>query len=508
MGTTSDTPEHLTRRRLLVGAGATGALVVAGGLAACTRDSSTSDDRLAPGSAETGPAFAEPPALASENGRLAVDLRAAAATVPYAGADRWVLAYNGSTPGPTLRLRPGDELTITLENGLDEPTNLHTHGLHVSPEGDSDNVFVMVEPGETHTYRYQIPADHPSGTFWYHPHHHGRVAAQVFGGLAGAIVIEDAIDELPELAAATSRILVLADPDIGDSSAVLGGSGMDVMLGREGNAIVINGQGHPRLQARTGTLEHWRLVNSSPSRYYALALDGLEMHLVASDAGRLDRPHPIDELVLVPGERAEVVIRLDGPGRHGLATRTVDRGGMGMGGMGGGMGNGPGANSTSTEIATLEIVGDSTGSPELPAALADPGPPTDSAVTQTRTVTLAMQMGMGPGGGDGRFTIDGRSFDPDRIDITSQLDTTEDWIIRNTSPMDHPFHLHVWPFQVIDTSNGAEPPKGWKDTVNVPAGQTVTIRIPFRDFAGTTVYHCHILDHEDLGMMGTIDTQP
>jgi len=494
--------ERLTRRHLLIGIGATGALVATGGLAACTRNPSTLGSQPTPGSGATGPDFGEPPVLASENGRLDVDLRAAAATVPYAGAARWALAYNGSTPGPTLRVRPGDEITITLENGLDAPTNLHTHGLHVSPEGDSDNVFVMIEPGDTHTYRYQIPADHPSGTFWYHPHHHGQVANQVFGGLAGAIVIEDAIDELPELAAATSRILVLADPNIGDSPAVLGGSMMDAMFGREGNAIVINGQPHPRLQATTGTLEHWRLVNTSPSRYYALRVDGLQMHLVASDAGRLDRPHPIDGLVLVPGERTEVLIAVDEPGTHRFVTRTVGRGGMGM------MGDGRGANHATTEIATVEVTGDSTASPELPTAIADVQTPADRDVTRTRTVTLAMGMGMGMGGGDGQFTIDGHTFDPDRIDITSRLDTTEDWIIRNTSTMDHPFHLHVWPFQVIETSNGSESPRGWKDTVNVPAGQTVTIRIPFRDFAGKTVYHCHILDHEDLGMMGVIDTQP
>ena len=503
-------PAYLTRRQVLVGIGATGALVTVSGLAACTRNPSTPGGQPAPGSATFSPEFAQPDVLASENGRLEVNLRAAAATVPYGGASRWALTYNGSTPGPTLRVRPGDELTIVLENGLDAPTNLHTHGLHVSPEGDSDNVFVMVEPGDTHTYRYQIPADHPSGTFWYHPHHHGQVANQVFGGLAGAIIIEDAIDQLPALAAASTRVLVLADPNIGDSAAVLGGSMMDAMFGREGNAIVINGQNRPRLQAGTGTLEHWRLINASPSRYYALSVDGLQMHLVASDAGRLDRPHAVDEVVLVPGERAEVLIALDDAGTHRLVTRTVDRGGMGMMGGGGGMGNGRGGFGATTEIATLEISGDPATSPELPDHLADVAIPPDSDVTDTRTVTLAMGMGMGMGmgGGDGQFTIDGRSFDPNRVDISASLDTTEDWTIRNTSPMDHPFHLHVWPFQVIDTSDGTEPPDGWKDTVNVPAGQSVTIRIPFRGFAGKTVYHCHILDHEDLGMMGIIDTQP
>ena len=119
-----------------------------------------------------------------------------------------------------------------------------------------------------------------------------------------------------------------------------------------------------------------------------------------------------------------------------------------------------------------------------------------------------MTMGMGGSGGDGQFRIDGRSFDAGRVDITTALGTTEDWVIHNTSTMDHPFHLHVWPFRVVERSDGAALPSGWKDTVNVPAGQTVRLRIPFHDIPGRTVYHCHILDHEDLGMMGVIETRP
>ncbi len=501
-------PSEVTRRQLLAGLGAGGALVATGGLAACTRILTPPGSHPAANGSGPPGAFAQPVELASRDGRLDVTLVAAAATVPYAGGTRWALTYNGTTPGPTLRVRPGDVVTVTLENRLDTTTNLHTHGLHVSPEGDSDNVFVMVEPGQTHTYRYQIPTDHPSGTFWYHPHHHGQVAPQVFGGLAGAIIVEDAIDQLPELAAATSRLLVLSDPNIGDTAAVLNGGMMAQMTGREGTAILLNGVPQPRIAARAGTLEHWRIVNASPSRYYALRLDGQQLHLIASDGGRLDTPHLIDELVLVPGERAELLVPVTA-GTHQLTTRTVDRGGMGMGGMGGGMGRGrTGANASgaTTVIATLDVTGASTTSAALPAVLRDLADPTEGSVTRTRTVTLSMGMGMGMGG-DGQFLIDGHTFDPNRVDITTQLGSTEDWVIRNTSPMDHPFHLHVWPFRVIERSDGSALPSGWKDTVNVPAGQSVRLRIPFRDIPGKAVYHCHILDHEDLGMMGIIDTR-
>ena len=507
----------LSRRRVLTGLGVGGALVAVGGLAACTRDltagsgsGSTSEPGVTPST------FTSPVERTSEAGRLDVTLVAASAMVTHGSGTRWALTYNGATPGPTLRVRPGDVLTVTLDNRLDAPTNLHTHGLHVSPEGDSDNVFVMVDPGQRHTYRYRIPDDHPSGTFWYHPHHHGQVDRHVFGGLAGVIIVEDEIDRLPALAAATSRVLVLADPNVGDSAAVLDVTMMQRMNGREGSAILVNGLAQPRLEARAGDVEHWRFVNASPSRYYALRLEGQQLQLIASDGGRLDAPHAIDELLLVPGERAEVLVPVTA-GTHALTSRTVARGGMGpsgqgggMGGMGGGMGRGGAAAGTggSTVLATLAVGdGPATPAPELPTTLRSLHEPSEADVSRTRDVTLSMNMGMGGSGGDGQFLIDGRTFAADRVDITTRVGTTEDWVVRNTSTMDHPFHLHVWPFRVVARSDGAALPLGWKDTVNVPAGSSVRLRIPFRDIPGKAVYHCHILDHEDLGMMGIIDTQ-
>ena len=164
---------------------------------------------------------------------------------------------------------------------------------------------------------------------------------------------------------------------------------------------------------------------------------------------------------------------------------------------------------TTTVIATLEAAAETGGAPDLPVVLRALEEPDPASVTRTRDVVLSMTMGMGMGGagGDGQFLIDGRSFDADRVDIAIQIGTTEDWVVRNTSSMDHPFHLHVWPFRVVERSDGAALPPGWKDTVNVPAGQSVRLRIPFRDIPGKAVYHCHILDHEDLGMMGIIDAR-
>jgi len=491
----------LSRRTLLRVAG-TGAVVVGvAGVSACVppRGSNESGAHAVPGGT-TGSAFAQPPELRSSGGRLDLTLVASARMVPWGDGTRFALTYNGTVPGPTLRVRPGDVIMLTLRNGLDTATNLHTHGLHVSPEGTSDNVFVMVEPGQAFTYAYRLPADHPSGTFWYHPHHHGQVASQLSGGLAGVIVVEDDLDQLPELAATAERVLVLSDPAIGDSASVLSVPMSEQMQGREGDVVLVNGLLQPRIATTTGRVERWRLVNASASRYYRLRVADHQLHVIAGEHGRLGQAVVVDDLLLVPGQRAEVLVAPTRAGNYVLSTASVDRGSMGMGGGMGGGGGGMSATSGAADLLTLDVSGDTTAAPALPTHLRTvTTPPRTDA---TRAMTLgAMAMGQG------QFVIDGKAFEPGRIDSMARLGTTEEWTIRNDSMMDHPFHLHVWPFQVVGRSGGQALDPGWKDTVNVPAGQSVTIKVTFADFAGTTVYHCHILDHEDLGMMGTIDVQ-
>lgn len=495
----------LSRRRLFVAAG-TGAALVA--LNACG-DSGDGSSAMAPG----GAPFAQPMVLTSENGRLELTLRAEPTHVPFGDGNRFAYTYNGTTPGPTLRVRPGDTLVITLENGLDEPTNLHTHGLHVSPGGDSDNVFVQVDPGRSHTYTYVLPTDHRSSLCWYHPHHHGMVAPQLSGGLFGAIVVEDDIDRLPALTAASERLLVLSDPVIGDSSSVLDVSNMAVMRGREGDAALVNGLAAPTIPAVAGTLEHWRILNASASRFYRLALDGHRLDVIGTDGGRLAAPEQVDEILLAPGERTEFLITPTRSGSFALRTRGYDRGSPGMGG--GMMGGGGSTSSADEQVLAIMVVTGSAPPATVPSTLAASTDLDAGTTGSQRRIELAMGMGgsnggMGGGMGGGgmmAFTINGASFDPGTVNTDVRSGDTEDWVITNTSAMDHPFHLHAWPFRVVDRTAGPEDLPGWKDTVNVPAGATVTIRVPFTDITGRTVYHCHILDHEDQGMMGVIEVR-
>jgi FtsP/CotA-like multicopper oxidase with cupredoxin domain len=443
----------------------------------------------------------EPPTLASRAGILEVALTAGPGVV-IAGRRTRALGYNGSTPGPTLRVAPGDVLRLTLANELDQTTNLHTHGLHVSPERNGDNVFRMVETGERATYEYVVPADHPTGTFWYHPHHHGTVADQVFGGLFGALVVAAPAES--EAAALRERVLVLSDTTLTSDGTVAAVSARDVMAGREGELLLVNGQLRPRIDCTEGVPERWRVVNACTSRFVELRLDEHHWGLTGYDGHALAAPEARSTVVLAPGNRADLVVEPTRSGVFTLRTLAHDRGGMGM--MNG---SGPRGASAPTTLATVSVAGPA---PDQVPGRSPPAPTggiTDLrglAVDGRRRITFTMGMGMG---GGMTFGFDGRGFDPLRLDQQVALGALEEWTLANSSPMDHPFHLHVWPMQVVDapdTSPSGQP--DWRDVVIVPARGQVTVRIRFDDFGGRTVYHCHVLDHEDLGMMGTIDVRP
>ena len=352
--------------------------------------------------------WAQPVTMSSRDALLTVTLEAKPAMVPFAGGQRWALTYNGTTPGPTLRVRPGDRLRVTLRNGLDQPTNLHVHGLHVSPSGGSDNVFVMVDPGGEHVYEYQIPDDHPSGTFWYHPHHHGTVAEQVAAGMAGVIVIDDELDALPMIAGTSERVVVLSDPRIGADASVLAWSSMGMMQGRVVMGVLVNGTRNPTITAATGTIERWRFLNASASRYYPLRLDGLRWWLIGSDGGRLAGAIDATGLTLAPGERAEVLVAIDTAATTPLTTDAWQTTFGGMGGMGGRTGQGSGG--TETVLTVVVGTGPATSATPVAGRLNPFGSLADAHVDATREFAFAIG-GMMSGNGMS-FTINGHSFGP------------------------------------------------------------------------------------------------
>lgn len=427
--------------------------------------------------------------LASRGGAADLELVARATPGRLPGGPATVLTYNGRSPGPLLEVNAGDQVRLLLRNDLQEPTNLHFHGLHIRPTGSGDNVFLTVPPGGSTTYAFKVAADHPAGLFYLHPHHHGHSADQVFGGLGGALVVRGDLDRIPEVAAASETVLVLKDFASAAATGEAGmGMGMERMLGREGPLLTVNGELNPGLAIPSGGLLRLRLLNASNARIYRLALEGHRLVRIATDGGAIATPEPLDELLLAPGERADVLVQGNQtPGSYRLLNLPYQRSGhMGMGQV---------ADAPQT-LATLNYAG-SVATLPLPKtlipvpALPQPG--------RTRRFSLAHAMGMGMG-----FVINGQPFDPDRIDTRVSLGSTEDWLIVNDDVMDHPFHLHINPFQVISRDRRPEVQRRWKDTVLVKAGEEVRIRVTFRDFIGRTVYHCHNLDHEDLGLMGVL----
>jgi len=496
----------LSRRTTLI-LGGTGFLAAATGAAGLVWDQSTGTGFQG----STGQDLSEPEALHSADGHLQVKLSAAPGRVPVAGRDADVSSYNGSLPGPTLFLQAGDRVNVALENRLAAATNLHVHGLHVSPQGNSDNVLVSVDPGTSFNYEYRLPPDHPPGVYWYHPHHHGNVADQIFGGLYGAIIVQD-----PQpVPVSRERVLVISDISLTGGGSIAAVSAMEKMMGREGNLVLVNGQLNPALAARPGERERWRIINACTSRYLKLRLDGQSLQLLGLDSGRYQKPRDVEEVLLAPGNRADLLVTA-AEGAAVLRTLPVDRGSMGamMGGSNSGGQSRPGPDGTA--LATFTVTGVPAAAPgPVPAQL----PPRDlrtAAVTAHRELVFAMGMGSsgqvpGMGGGTGSgmmsFTINGRPFDPARVDTTVPAGAVEEWTLRNTSPMDHPVHLHVWPMQIIEQAGRPVDTPVWQDVVNVPARSSVRVRIAFDDFTGKTVYHCHILDHEDSGMMGLIEAR-
>jgi FtsP/CotA-like multicopper oxidase with cupredoxin domain len=450
------------------------------------------------------PARGGPAVFRSSDSRLNVDLQVADTDALLGGRRVRLFTFNGQVPGPLFEARPGDEVTIGLDNALGEATNLHFHGLHIPPTGAADNIFLHVNAGESFTYRFTLPSNHPAGLFWIHPHLHGSVARQVSRGLAAPFVIRGEIDALPEVAAADEHILVLQDFELDQRGSVIEPSMPDLMHGREGSIVTVGGAINPVIPIRQNGLLRLRLVNASSSRFYRLRLEEHPLHLIGVDGGALGSVRTLDEILFVPGERVDILIEGNRTkGSFRLLNLPYDRGAMetmggGMGGMMGGRST-PAAGAVQT-LATIEYRGSAERKWTVPERLGSAPVVLPVSLLPPRAFQLGQGMMMGRGM---NFTVNGREFDANRIDSAPRLGTVEEWVYDNATPMDHPMHLHTNPFQIV--GEDGVPEASWRDVVLVKAGQRARFRVQFDDFAGKTVQHCHILDHEDLGMMATVE---
>jgi bilirubin oxidase len=400
-----------------------------------------------------------------------------------------VFAYNGRVPGPTLEFKEGDRVVVHFRNELAEPSTIHWHGLHIPASADG-SPFHPVAPGTQHDYVFTIPTG-SAGTYWYHPHPHHRTGHQVAKGLYGAIIVRADDDPLP--ASLPERLLVLSDNRFLEDGSIdvrdpLTPSGrVDAENGREGDVVFVNGEVRPTLSIRSGEVQRWRIVNASAARIYRLSLRGHRFLHVGSDGGLFEHPVDTSEVVLAVGERVELLVR--GSGSRGdrtvLEALPYDR-------------YIPQTRPTNwREPRDLLVLQYTDASPVAPVAIPSrlrPVPALDTArVTAKRLMVLTQHL------------INGQSMDLARVDERARLGATEIWEIENLVGMDHPFHLHGFQFQVLDRNGVPEPFRSWKDVVNVPKHQTVRFIVRYDDHPGKWMYHCHILDHEDHGMMGVLE---
>jgi blue copper oxidase len=424
------------------------------------------------------------------------------------------LGINGDYLGPTMRCRAGQNVTMRVTNTLGFASTLHWHGMHVPASADG-GPHQVISPNAVWSPSFQIRQK--AGLFWYHSHLMHRTGAQVNAGLAGLILVEDeesAALDLPHDYGVDDIPLVIQDRRFRDDGGFDYLTAMpDMMMGFKGDVILVNGTVSPQLTLRRQRTR-LRLLNGSNSRIYNIARsDGRSVVQIATGGSLLERAVERRSVRLGPGERADILIDAMPDTSLDLISLPDDPGGRGPG-MIGMMGRA--GNDERFTVLTLQAGKLETSKTQLPGRLIEV-PSWDATKAQrTRRFVLGMGMmgGMGMGGGMGRMgggmmgmTINGRSMDMERIDERVPLGATEIWSISNATPLSHPFHIHDIQFRVLDRDGVPALPheRGLKDTVMVDPGETVRVITRFEDFADPNhpyMYHCHILEHEDAGMMG------
>ena len=432
----------------------------------------------------------------------------------------------------------GDKVRIRFVNNIakadlnidgPQPSNVHTHGMAISPQQPADNAYIGVDSGATGTaspdhpmphhkhqyeqphafpdgsgltapniyeFRWTVPKDHAQGLHWYHPHAHGLVEHQVLSGMSGLLVIDGFITEhYPELDDLGVRRLILKD-------IVLPGA-------KDGDAKTktINGVAGGVVRMRPGEHQIWEVGNVGADAFFDLAVDGHAFTMLGHDGNILIEPAPADHAYLPVGARSTMALRAGKPGRYAIRSRAVDTGPAGDPNPG-------------VQLATLIVEGDALDQDSVAARLKRPADnratiqPTVEAVralpvTRRRTITFSENSA------GTSFFINWRQFDANRDDVSVKVGDVEEWTILNTTGELHVFHIHQLDFLVLSINDADPDARGLRDTIDMPfarAGKPgkVVIKIPFTnpEIVGRFPFHCHILEHEDAGMMATVRVIP
>lgn len=422
-----------------------------------------------------------PPVLAPQrraNGRdyyVTTMRKAGVEILPGKRTTAWT--FDGRFPGPTIKARRGREVVVRRINRLEVPTTTHLHGGRVAASSDG-HATDLIHPGDRKDYIY--PNEQEAATLWYHDHTHHHTSRNNYMGLSGLYIIED--DSEDELNLPRGRYdipLVLQDRSFKADGSFRFRDHHDSVVG---DVYLVNGRPTPYLKV-SNRKYRFRILNASNSRGYELSLDsGLPLVQIASDGGLLTAPYAAASIPLWPAERVEVVIDFStypvgsqvvlqdkADGSDPLGARPVMR----------------------FDVATQESDPSS-----LPAVL--------RPIERLTAGSIEREFNLSQDANTQRWEINGKPFDPSRIDVKPRLGNTETWTFRNRSGTTHPMHIHLVRFQILERSNMQLTPAdlGWKDTVRVDPSATVRVAMTFEGFAGRYAFHCHNLAHEDHSMMG------
>ncbi|MEV0295349.1 multicopper oxidase domain-containing protein [Nocardia sp. NPDC050710] len=395
--------------------------------------------------------------------------------------------FNGDYLGPTLRARRGERVEVRIRNGLPEDSTVHWHGMHL-PAAMDGGPHQMVRAGGEWTPHWTV--NQPAATLWYHPHPHGATESHVRRGLAGMFLLDDAIAEslsLPSNYGVDDLPVIVQDVKF-NGTALDSSHRIFRNAGFLGDQTMVNGTLAPYREVGD-ELVRLRMLNASTARIYNFGFaDDRSFALIGSDGGLMPRPITMNRLQLSPGERAEIVVRMQPGERTVLRSNELDAGlDFWNQRFSGG--------DDSFDLLELRAATTLRPSPALPAALAAPSTPDGSDSVQERRFELNLA------------GINKQPMAMDRIDLTVTRGSAETWVVQNADGMPHNFHVHDVQFRVLTVNDAPPPPElsGPKDTVFVPPNTTVRLAMRFdgpADPNSPYMYHCHLLWHEDQGMMG------
>jgi suppressor of ftsI len=438
----------------------------------------------------TGQPFRNPAVIASKNGVLAATLTVEPAILEVGGEEVLFPAlYNGQYTAPLLRTKPGDQVRLLLNNFAIDPTNLHYHGFNVTPRVGGDNIFIEVSSGNSFRYNFPIPPTHRQGLYWYHPHFDPLLNTQIAGGMAGGIIIGDILAPFPSLRGIPERVMLLKDLKTANGSPVVDPDPSGA------TKRTINGLFKPRLDMRPGQLEFWRIGNQSSNIFYKLSMNGQKFYVIGTDGNLQNRAVEAEVLILPPGSRREVLVYGPPAGTYQLKDAPFS--------------TGPAGDQYPGQLMMTVV---SSGTPVTPIPVP---PPSDfpklpdlrkGPIAETRTIVFSDTVL------PNLFYINGKPYSPDCVDTVVKLGDVERWKVQNTAQEAHVFHIHQIDFQVTHINGVPQPFNGYDDVVTLPAAKSdtepseVTLLMPFDDpvIVGKFVYHCHIIQHEDQGMMSVI----